>query len=232
MTAWREIQEDLPDSLPEPLRVVPPPSAPRPHPSEPLATRPPAPGPQSAAAPSTARVTLPAPVIPPPPTAVGTIENLSERLRVAETRDEIFDALLDFAAFRYRRCALFVVQQGRVLGWSGRGDGISPERIRNVTVSFDLPSMFVFFRTGGDYYYGPVPDLPANTRFYGDLGCPPPARVLLMPLKIKDRPAVILYTDNHNDPTGSPDIPQFRRALHKASLALEILILKSKIMML
>jgi hypothetical protein len=124
-----------------------------------------------------------------------------------------------------------VVQQGRVIGWSGRGDGIDPGRIRNVTVDFDLPSLFIFFRTGGDYYFGPVPELPANARFYRDLGYPPPSRVLLMPLKIKDRPAVILYADNHNAPAGTPDIPLLRRALHKASLALEILILKSKIAM-
>ncbi len=175
---------------------------------------------------------VPAPFTPPATSRTEPMKRLSQRIQAADTRDEIFDALLEFTSGLFRRCALFVVQQGRLVGWSGRGDDLQGERIRNVTVDFDLPSMFVFFRTGGDYYFGSVPELPANTRFYSDLGCPPPARVLLMPLKIKDRAAVILYTDNQDDPTGPPDIPQLRRALHKASLALEILILKSKIMML
>ncbi|HKN46466.1 MAG TPA: hypothetical protein VJ144_00730, partial [Candidatus Polarisedimenticolia bacterium] len=147
------------------------------------------------------------------------------------TRDEVFSAILDFAASRFHRAALFVVQQDRVLGWSGRGEAIAPLRIRNVTVQLDRPSLFVFFRNGGDYYYGAVPDLPANARFYLDMGCPPPSRILLLPLTIKERPAVILYADNGPEPGKAPDIQLFRRLLQKAALALEVLILRNKIMM-
>jgi type II secretion system (T2SS) protein E len=166
---------------------------------------------------------------PSPPAS--TLESVSGRLRQAETRDEVFDAVLDFTVGQFSRAALFVVQQDRVLGWSGRGGGLQPSRVRNVIVPLDRPSLFVFFRTGGDYFYGPVPDLPANAKFYLDLGCPPPARVLLVPLKITDKPAVILYADNGPDATTAPDIARYRRLLKKAALALEILILRNKIMM-
>ncbi len=163
--------------------------------------------------------------------AAHTMEAISARLRAADTRDEIFDAILDFAAARFQRAAMFVVQQDRVLGWSGRGPGLAPSRIRNVTVPLDRPSLFVFFRSGGDYYYGPVPDLPANARLFLDLGFPAPARVLLLPLSIKDRAAVILYADRGSEAGPAPEIGEFRRVLQKASLALEILILRNKIMM-
>ncbi len=161
-----------------------------------------------------------------------TMEVVSSRLRSAETRDDIFDAVLDFAAARFHRTAVFVVQQDRMIGWSGRGPGISPSRIRNITVPLDRPSMFVFFRSGGgDYYYGPVPDLPANARLFLDLGFPAPARVLLLPLTIKNRAAVVLYADKGSETGAAPEIAEFRRLLQKASLALEILILRNKIMM-
>jgi len=169
-----------------------------------------------------------APATQPPAT---TMEAVSTRLRQAETRDEVFDAVLTFTASRFTRAALFVAQPDRVLGWSGRGGGLQPLRVRNVIVPLDRPSLFVFFRTGGDYFYGPVPDLPANAKFYLDLGCPPPARVLLMPLTITDRPAVILYADNGPEASTAPDVQQFRRLLGKAALALEVLILRNKIMM-
>ena len=169
-----------------------------------------------------------APATQPPAT---TMEAVSTRLRQAETRDEVFDAVLAFTASRFMRAALFVAQPDRVLGWSGRGGGLQPLRVRNVIVPLDRPSLFVFFRTGGDYFYGPVPDLPANAKFYLDLGCPPPARVLLMPLTITDRPAVILYADNGSEASTAPDVQQFRRLLGKAALALEVLILRNKIMM-
>ena len=118
-----------------------------------------------------------------------------------------------------------------MLGWSGRGEALSPLRIRNVTVSLDRPSLFVFFRNGGDYYYGPVPDLPTNARFYLDMGIPPPARVLLLPLTIKERPAVILYADNGPETGRAPEIQIYRRLLQKTAMALEVLILRNKIMM-
>jgi Type II secretion system (T2SS), protein E, N-terminal domain len=160
-----------------------------------------------------------------------TLESISGRLKVADTRDDVFNAVLDFAASQFRRAALFVVQQDRVLGWSGRGENLSPLRVRNVTVALDRPSLFVFFRTGGDYFYGPVPDLPANARFYLDMGTPPPARVLMLPLTIKDRPAVILYADDGPESSRLPEIQVYRRLLQKAAMALEVLILRNKIMM-
>jgi hypothetical protein len=165
------------------------------------------------------------------PAPTDSMEMVSRRLREAETRDEVFGAVLDFASTSFRRTALFVVQQDRVLGWSGRGEGLFPSRIRNVIVPLDRPSLFVVFRSGADYYYGPVPDLPANARFYLDLGCPPPARVLLMPLVITGRTAVVLYGDSGPEAARAPDVMLYRRLLAKAALALEVLILRNKIMM-
>jgi hypothetical protein len=52
-----------------------------------------------------------------------------------------------------------------------------------------------------------------------------------MPLTITDRPAVILYADNGPGASTAPDVQQFRRLLGKAALALEVLILRNKIMM-
>lgn len=229
LDAWRTNREDRPEESPEdekddkqeeevrrqtrPLRPI-------------VAEAPPPPSPSVAPAAAPAAATQvayhPAPQ---------TMEMVSARLRSAETRDDIFDAVLDFAAARFHRTAVFVVQQDRVIGWSGRGPGISPSRIRNITVPLDRPSMFVFFRSGGDYYYGPVPDLPANARLYLDLGFPAPARVLLLPLSIKNRATVILYADKGSETGAAPEIAEFRRLLQKASLALEVLILRNKIMM-
>jgi type II secretion system (T2SS) protein E len=221
LDAWRASPPDPAPQTPDRSREV---AAPREAPAAAVREMP---APALAAVAARAAV-APAPAAAPEPP---TIETVSKRLREAETRDEVFDAVLDFTTSQFRRAALFVVQQERVLGWSGRGGGLQPLRIRNVTVPLDLPSLFVFFRSGGDYYYGPVPDLPANAKFYLDLGCPPPARVLLVPLSLLGKPAVILYADNGPEASFSPDIRQYRRLLQKAALALEVLILKNKIMM-
>jgi type II secretion system (T2SS) protein E len=236
LEAWRE-QNDMPETVPQPARSggveAVPSRSPRAEATPPSVPSRPRPvmvrgrGAAPVSDPAADRVAA-APAAQPPAT---TMEAVSARLRQADTRDDVFDALLTFTASRFKRAALFVTQPDRVLGWSGRGGGLQPLRVRNVIVPLDRPSLFVFFRTGGDYFYGPVPDLPANAKFYLDLGCPPPARVLLMPLTINDRPAVMLYADNGPDASTAPDIQQFRRVLRKAALALEILILRNKIMM-
>jgi MshEN domain len=235
LAEWREAQQEIPEVFPEPVTreapgavtatrslrqtITAPPLKPSREPQA-VSSRP--------AIPPVSRRPV---AVPPLPPSEQTMETTSARLRSADTRDDVFDAVLDFTAARFRRAALFVVQQDRILGWSGRGEGVAPARIRNVMVPLDRPSLFIFFRSGGDYYYGPVPDLPANARFYLDLGYPPPARVLLLPLTIKERAAVILYADHGSETGPAPDIQLYRRLLQKAALALEVLILRNKIMM-
>ncbi|HYV17802.1 MAG TPA: hypothetical protein VFC25_02090 [Verrucomicrobiae bacterium] len=238
---WRQAQDDIPEEIPEPdpRWAMPPAPLPPPGPAVRAIALAPAPAPEPIV--RTAPLPILTPVVPassiaPPPSPgdspadAANLEAAALRLQRAETRDDVFAVILDFVAARFQRSALFVVQGDRVTGWSGRGDGIEPIRVRQVTVSLDRPSLFSFFRGGADFYQGPVADQPANTRFYLDLGCPPPARALLLPLRIKDRPAVILYADNGSDPGAGFDAAPLRRLLAKASLALEILILRTKIL--
>ncbi|HUD71689.1 MAG TPA: hypothetical protein VMQ62_06965 [Dongiaceae bacterium] len=172
----------------------------------------------------------PAPAVAPvtPPIA-DPLDDAAARLQQADTRDGIFEVILGVVASRFRRAALFVVHSDRVTGWSGRGPGLDPQRLRGVTVPFDRPSLFAVFKSGADFYHGPVSDLPANSRFFLDLGIPVPERVLVMPLVIKDRPTVVLYADHGLDNAPAAVIPDLRRLLAKAALALEILILRRKI---
>ncbi|HET8945816.1 MAG TPA: hypothetical protein VFQ07_02435 [Candidatus Polarisedimenticolia bacterium] len=236
---WRQAQDDIPEEIPapDPRWATPPAPLPPPGPVARAIALAPAPEPIVRTAPlPIVTPSVPASSIAAPPAQgespadAANLEAAALRLQRAETRDDVFAVILDFVAARYRRSALFVVQGDRVTGWSGRGEGIEPIRVRQVTVSLDWPSLFSFFRGGADFYQGPVADQPANTRFYLDLGCPPPARALLLPLRIKDRPAVILYADNASDSGTGFDATPLRRLLAKASLALEILILRTKIL--
>jgi hypothetical protein len=168
-------------------------------------------------------------LVPPPPPA--SLEDLSQRLKNSTGRDEIFEALVAFAGARFVRTALFVVMQEKVIGWGGRGEGFDPGRIRATTIAFSASSIFSYFRMGSEFYFGPVPDLPANRQFYRDLGTEVPERVLLIPIQIKGRLIALLYGDNGTGRREEPDIQLFRRLAQKASLALEILILRNKIEM-
>ena len=199
---WRMAQEEIPDEFPDP----------------------PARSGGRGGAPALAAVPRPAPT--------AEIDHLlvaAARLQRSESRNDVFEAILDYTATRFLHCALFIVQSDRMVGWGGRGPGIDQARVREVIVSIDRPSLFSFLRTGADHFYGPVSELPANTRFFLDMGIPPPERTLLMPLSIKDRPTVMLYCDTAVDAAAAADRTHIQRLLAKASLALEILILRNKI---
>jgi hypothetical protein len=166
----------------------------------------------------------------PTPSSV-SLEQTSERLKNSMTRDEIFEAVLDFCAGRFSRSAVFLVTQNKVVGFGGRGEGFDPSRIRSVAVGMEAPSIFSHFLTGSEFYYGPVPGLPANQQFYRSLGMPPPERILLVPVQIKERLIALVYGDLPANRREDPDIALYRRLVQKAVLALEILILKNKIAM-
>jgi type II secretion system (T2SS) protein E len=218
---------------PETVPPLPPPSLPYPAPSKP-ASQPqvsPAPGPPSVAVvspapgPSSRRPALS--LVPGP--SLATVEQISERLKRSESRDEVFEAILDFYSGRFSRSALFLVAQEKVVGFGARGDGFDPGRIRATSIELRTPSIFSYFRTGSEFYYGPVPGLPANQQFYRQLGVAPPERVLVVPLHIKERLIALVYGDQSGSRREDPDVSLYRRLAQKAMLALEVLILRNKI---
>jgi hypothetical protein len=57
-----------------------------------------------------------------------------------------------------------------------------------------------------------------------------PPEVVLLPVRIKDRVVAILYGDNGSRPVGTVDVELLRRFTLQAALALEILILRGKLL--
>jgi type II secretion system (T2SS) protein E len=230
---WREELQRGPSATPpqETLAALPPPPARAPaslppqqatpspaFPSAPLVSS--APAPASSRRPALSLVPVP---------SLASLEQVSDRLKRAESRDEVFDAILDFYAGRFSRSALFLVTQEKVVGFGARGDGFDPARIRATSMELGTPSIFSYFRTGSEFYYGPVPGLPANQQFYRRLEVAPPERVLVVPLHIKGRLIALAYGDQTGSRREDPDVSLYRRLAQKAMLALEVLILRNKI---
>lgn len=70
----------------------------------------------------------------------------------------------------------------------------------------------------------------SNRRLFEDLGMKPPLEMALLPLLIKDRVVAVLYGDNGSAPLNTLDMEQLRRQTLQAAMALEILILRTKIL--
>lgn len=164
------------------------------------------------------------------PRTFATLEEAGRALQKAETRGDVAEALLGYAATRLRRAALFIHQKERVIGWDVRGGGTDAERLRELQLGLGAPSVFSALGNGSRHYLGGVPDTPANRELARALGGPPPAFVLLVPIAIKGRTAAVLYGEEGGRPL-TAQVEDLLKLARMAAIALEILILRAKIMM-
>ena len=166
------------------------------------------------------------------PGAAGDIldrEAYLTRLVAARDRDQVADLLLRYLNRYLERVALFVVHKSRVVGWAARGEGVVDDDIQSLIIPLDRPSIFLNLRHTGTYYAGPIPPGEANRVLADALGDPPPRDVVAIPVRIKGRPVMYAFGDTPGMQLADLPIDELVEACNRAALALEILILRSKI---
>ncbi|MBI3449771.1 MAG: hypothetical protein HY049_12750 [Acidobacteria bacterium] len=179
---------------------------------------------------------VPEPAPPPRSTGPGASPELelveaAKRLAACTTPDEVAETALAFAGRFFVRRAFFVLRGDSAVGWDGSGEGLSPGRIKGMNVELVRDSLFSLIDDGRPHYLGPVPPLPSIRRFYQDLALSMPKSAFLLPIQIKDKTASVLYGDGGDeDDLRTLDVQAFERLGQKASLALQMLILRGKIL--
>ncbi len=169
----------------------------------------------------------PAPVQTGPIAPVEPRPELARRLADAGTRDAVVAIALDELALLLPRALAFAVRGGEALLVSSRGAEIPPAR--TVAVPAGEPSVLTP-AIEGRIVYGPVKLGPGNQDLYTLLGGRTPASALVGPAQVRGRTALLLYAD---DPAGSlvrPDVDRFRRLLALTGSALEIALIRAKML--
>lgn len=151
-------------------------------------------------------------------------------LSTADHRDEVGRLMLRYASSYLGRVCLFAVHRGSVVGWMGRGRGVVVDDVQSYSVPIDQETLFHEFRFGSGYHIGPMPDDPENESLVSLIGDPPPLGVLMIPIRIKDRAVAFLLGDNPTEEVVTVPVDEVAAALGAAGLALEILILRKKIL--
>lgn len=179
--------------------------------------------------------TLPEAPTPPPPAAAATgvddfLVEAGRRLQQCESPENIADVVLSLASRRLARTAFFIVRGDRAVGWAGAGEGFHTARMKGLTVSLERGSLFSLVEEGRGHFLGNLPAFPAIRQFFQGLSVPVPRTVLLVPIRIKERIASYLYGDGGPDnDLKAIDVDTFERLAQKASLALQMIIIRSKI---
>ena len=128
-------------------------------------------------------------------------------IHAGSSQKEILRALLEGTESYSGRAALFVVKGGSAKGWQGRGfDNNDDIKDFSLDVGSATPAKVMEER---EACTGPIADMDA--KFISQFGAPVEDRVVLLPLRLKDKIAALVYADSGTD-SG--------RALETASLEL------------
>ena len=161
-----------------------------------------------------------------------TIEEASRRLAQVEIRDDIADVILWATEDLFRRSALFIFQKSRTLGWTGQGEGLTPNQVRKVVLPIEEVSIFTIARDVPRHYLGPLPKNPGDEKVVMTLGGTTPPAVLVIPFGVKGKPIGCFYAEDEMRELEEVDLHLMFRLLQKAGLALELLLIRSKLVML
>ena len=170
--------------------------------------------------------------IPPPDVDLSPEERMAATalaLQNAEIREDIADAVLGFCAPLFKRRLMLFVRGETVMGWRGEGDGVDPDKVREISIPLSEPSVFVGLTQGVEFWLGPLPEMPRNTEIVKCIGGIAPKECFILPVVVRQKTVCFLYYDNVDEGVGELPMADLRRLAAKASLAFQVYLLKCKI---
>jgi len=156
----------------------------------------------------------------------GVMKGLAE----AKDRHVIAELLIGHLAPQFNRVALLLLKGGKATGWLAQCGNKPVPKFEALEISLAEPSVLRVVEETKSYYLGPMPLAPANKQLVDALGGGAPANNLLVPLLMMGRVVAVLYLEGGNKPLDER-LPELQTLVNKGSMAFEILILKSKILM-
>lgn len=159
-----------------------------------------------------------------------SMEGVLMGLTQAHDRDGIAELVVNYAAQQFDRSALFLLKGGMATGWVAQCAKKPVTKFDLLEIPLSEPSVLNVVAESKSHYLGPMPVTHYNSRLVAALGGGNPTNNLLVPLMMMGRVVAILYVEGGNLRLDQR-LPDLQRLLGKASMAFEILILKSKILL-
>ncbi len=155
---------------------------------------------------------------------------LALRLAQATSRQELGRALLRYAGGMLDRAALFVVQGGQAVGWLALGDREVRERIGELSFPLTEKGVLAEVARTQAVYVGPLPEGPENQPLREVLGTPAARTACVLPVTYENRTVLLLYGEGPRPAALAARQADLTRAALQASLALQILVLRNRLL--
>ncbi len=165
----------------------------------------------------------------PPGDSLTFLPGAARRLAEARRVEDVFATLITYAAARLPRCMVFVPKAQNAVLWSSSCRDLQDGDLAGLRVSLE-ESVFALADDRDDHYLGAPPRRRGVMAFYDALGVPLPKTVVVVPIRVQDRIAAYLYCDGAGQEILALDLPSLRSLCARAGFALQILILRNKIL--
>ena len=157
---------------------------------------------------------------------VGTLAIAGRRLAAAIDKEDVVAIAADELTRLLPRAIVFIVRGDQAVPVQVRG---LPDPPAGAALPLKGPSVLAP-ALEGRLAFGPFEASPADREFFARLGTTSPASALVAPVIVRGRSVLVLYAD---DPDGSSPMPDFamaRKLTSLAACAVEIAILRAKIL--
>lgn len=156
-------------------------------------------------------------------------EMVSRALAEAADRNVVAHALIHFAAQSFKRAALFTVRGEEATGWMAMVDGIFLEHFDEVKIPLHEKSVLKVLMDSNKNHVGLIPFSVPNAQLLNAVKGSFQENTALFPLPIMGRPVAVLLAAGSG--LNAPEsLQELRTMVAKGAIALEILVLKRKIL--
>jgi hypothetical protein len=159
-----------------------------------------------------------------------SLDGLLRGLTQAPDRHGIAELIVSYTGQQFDRSALFLIKGDRATGWVAQVGGQPLSGFETLAIPLSEPSLLTTVNDSKTLYLGPMPGSPCDKMISGALGGDTAGKLLLVPLTMMGRVVAILYVSGGARRLDE-SIPELQILLAKVSMAFEILILKSKILL-
>ena len=145
-------------------------------------------------------------------------------IHAGSTQKEILRALLESTAAYSGRAALFVIKSGTATGWQGRGFD-NHEEIKDFSLDVNSPAPSQVLQSRVAVTAGAAQMDPAFTSKFGAAA---EDKALLLPLRLKDKVAALVYVDGGIRSGGNMEAPAVELLVAATSAWLEVASLRKQ----
>lgn len=158
------------------------------------------------------------------------LEEVACLLQQAEMRDDVGDAMLSYCAPYFRRRLVLAHRGGQLVGWRAEGEGVHAPAFESLALDDSATTVFSRLREDGVIHAGKLAD-PLPVALRAALHLRPPQECVIVPVRLAGRLACCLWGDNLENDVAQAPLAALQRLARRASLALEICVLRNRIRM-